>query len=1392
MTPEPHRIGRIALRASVGDADTALALRPRLETLAWRLMPPVLEQVCEALGPKDAQLKLGRIDLDLGAVRPDHLEQDALAALEHALGEALGEALHRARAMPSDAARLVDPATARLQRFTTWLRTGTAPWAPAGKRLDPSAMLATLLAEQPDALVALLRRHARSDHVLERLVVQIGVAGLRDLLATLAPADAAAILALIADIILAHRARPVPPLDRLTEPALERLLWIATLELLLRDDGTRFNRRRFLAHLLSREATRLGVDYVALLRLLGDTAVSTRERIGFRTEFPQLLVELLAEAGDAPATSDERAPPSATTDLAAALVAARDGDFVALLALVRQLADDRPGLQALVHRLDDALFAGLVRRLEPAAADTILALLDEIEQSERVAPQPLFAADVQPVLRWLTLTYLLHDPGTQFNRRRFVAHLLEQEARRAGVAYAELVRLLAEASARVAARTGSRASLPAVLDELFDEIAATENLLLPEEEAHALASARAGDVAALLALLRAGQRTALWRHIDDALFARLIAALKPASADAVAADLATLAALHRTTPLLARTAPEFARLLCHLALADLLALTGRFQRRAWLSRLLRALAGAAGISEPTMRARVAAALRAVPSVTPDALAAVLAPELAGAGTADDAAAALRRAAAEPGALDRLAVELASRDRQRLLATLDAVHTDAVAEQLAALSRLHAVAALAPLDAAGFERLVWTLAVAWLARTAGARFDPQALARHLIDGLAHAADAPAEQIAARIRHAARGLDGTPLPAALKTILPAPSRSGDADLRQRIELFLRTGRPPEAGEELPDIAASDAPWLAALLRRIARATPADIPGLAMRLQSWLLPEEILACLAPDLPVDAVPTDASALLAGLLRGETIEPGEVTGRGGARFDDLALLAHWLDHGSVPWWSASRGAPLDLLAGLATRSDADLAWLFAGATRDAVVERLRRAILPLDAVARRRLFERLAPWAVRRGGPLAPLLAGRDAAGRLDIMLRAAATALDGAEIDLAALAAPPPAAAAPPPPVAGPGTAEEFDLTRLLAWLDGASTAASDGALFARWFAQALDRGEPGLVAHLRDRRGSATARGRWVAILPPEALGRLIHLYAPRAARGWIEAAMLLAAAHRRTAPFGARRLDPARLWALLLDLAAAPDRDVRRGIERLVTGLADGAASLAPLRVEAARLAQAAGDAALAIALSRPPSAKAIAKKAPAADPPATTESEEPPLTEDGEPIFIANAGLVLLAPYLPALLDRLGVLTSDAEGKQHIDGIDAMSRAVHLLQYMADQRLDAPEHELVLNKLLCGLPTAQPVLPSFAAEPADLELCDGLLGAVIANWPIIAGTSIEGLRETFLQRDGRLRHEEDTWRLQVQRKGVDVLVDRVPWSFATIFHRWMPQPLQVTW
>jgi len=130
--------------------------------------------------------------------------------------------------------------------------------------------------------------------------------------------------------------------------------------------------------------------------------------------------------------------------------------------------------------------------------------------------------------------------------------------------------------------------------------------------------------------------------------------------------------------------------------------------------------------------------------------------------------------------------------------------------------------------------------------------------------------------------------------------------------------------------------------------------------------------------------------------------------------------------------------------------------------------------------------------------------------------------------------------------------------------------------------------------------------------------------------------------------------------------------------------------------------------------------------------------------------------------------------------------------ETASRAVHLLQYLVDGTTDAPEPRLVLNKLLCGLAPAVPVERAIEPTEQEIAVCDALLRSVLAGWPALANTSVAGLRETFLQREGKLERGDEGWRLRVGRKTVDVLVDELPWSLSVILHRWMPRPLHVTW
>jgi len=214
-------------------------------------------------------------------------------------------------------------------------------------------------------------------------------------------------------------------------------------------------------------------------------------------------------------------------------------------------------------------------------------------------------------------------------------------------------------------------------------------------------------------------------------------------------------------------------------------------------------------------------------------------------------------------------------------------------------------------------------------------------------------------------------------------------------------------------------------------------------------------------------------------------------------------------------------------------------------------------------------------------------------------------------------------------------------------------------------------------------------------------------------------------------------------------------------------------------------------------------SRKPAAAAAPRKTPksvAAQPQVASPRirPKPPardistLPETNYPIHLANAGLVLASPFLPHLFSSLGMLEKNEIDRNRWRDRQAASRAVHLLQFLADGRTSAPEPLLMLNKVLCGLPTAEPVVKSIELTEKETEMCDRLVQAMIANWSILSDSSPAVLQETFFQREGILNHDSGKWKLRVQRKTLDVLVDQVTWSFNPILHDWMPEPLHVTW
>ncbi len=165
----------------------------------------------------------------------------------------------------------------------------------------------------------------------------------------------------------------------------------------------------------------------------------------------------------------------------------------------------------------------------------------------------------------------------------------------------------------------------------------------------------------------------------------------------------------------------------------------------------------------------------------------------------------------------------------------------------------------------------------------------------------------------------------------------------------------------------------------------------------------------------------------------------------------------------------------------------------------------------------------------------------------------------------------------------------------------------------------------------------------------------------------------------------------------------------------------------------------------------------------------------------------EEIYISNAGLILLWPFLNRLFTKIRLV----EKNYFINQISA-ERASLLLQYLVDGSTNSSEYMFPLNKILCGLDLLEPLNTNLEITTEEHAECENLLSAVIQNWSILKNTSTEGLRRAFLHRNGILRVHHDGWLLQVERQTYDVLLDKIPWSIQVIKLPWMNNILHVEW
>ena len=165
----------------------------------------------------------------------------------------------------------------------------------------------------------------------------------------------------------------------------------------------------------------------------------------------------------------------------------------------------------------------------------------------------------------------------------------------------------------------------------------------------------------------------------------------------------------------------------------------------------------------------------------------------------------------------------------------------------------------------------------------------------------------------------------------------------------------------------------------------------------------------------------------------------------------------------------------------------------------------------------------------------------------------------------------------------------------------------------------------------------------------------------------------------------------------------------------------------------------------------------------------------------------ERYFVKHSGIVLLALFLKPFFINLGLL-DNTEWKNK----EAQHKAIHLLKYLSTGQQKIPEYNLTLEKIICGVAIDEPIPINVVLSDVEMKEAEMLLGSVIEHWKALKNTSVNGLREGFVKRDGSLKKQENGWLLQVERKTLDVLIDSIPWGYSTIIFPWNPYHLFVEW
>lgn len=499
---EAHVIGRQLFDLHFYSQKEAYNLQTKVSYLFREKLKSILEKHLEAVSSPGVVIRLDQLNLDLGDIAYDNIEEEFPKRFEEALRKTLPaqvEGIWRQTGSNGSIKRLPENMLLLLQLF---LLNGHLPWwSHTQQSGDPNEWLDKLLSTSPSELAHMLCKLGKTDPV-HRLVRQFSEPQLEKIVRVLEPSEAAFIIAYAHDLDIVQAREPV---IKDSEGGFKKAKWLVIFTYLLIERGSQFNRRAFLKSTIAGFAAHYNLDYGMLLLQLSEAAELLRKQTGFEGSLPGLIRSLELEYYEAnkedaetqklfvkfhPVQTEDSLlqkqftifehfllhgslPPGqpvslpAFDKLAETLLALMPEQTAALL----RAAAHYPGvLERFVHRSKEKTLEQTVTVLEPENAPLIISYshtLNTIQEKEKLVSVPVNEFKSE---KWLfMLRYLLVDRGSHFNTRAFVRSTLQQMAAHYNTSYSKLIRLFGAVAEKQVRTRSWHSSLPVIVLELAKE-----------------------------------------------------------------------------------------------------------------------------------------------------------------------------------------------------------------------------------------------------------------------------------------------------------------------------------------------------------------------------------------------------------------------------------------------------------------------------------------------------------------------------------------------------------------------------------------------------------------------------------------------------------------------------------------------------------------------------------------------------------------------------------------------------------------------------------------------------------------------------------------------------------------------------------------------------------